>query len=124
MSVIVKVLTKGSKTAVYTEDGEQKRFTFEAGRNKVSDDLWKKVKNTDFIKNKLRKDEMTISMHVEAEEEILETKIVDWEKAEAFIGQDDGKDLMAEYALEFGIKLRKNLNISNMLEEFKEKAEV
>lgn len=120
MSVIVKNLTNGMRTASYKDDkGIPKSVTLEPGRNKLSDELWAKIKGTDFIKRKLKFDELTVSEHKEEEEKLVEVEPLDLVKLESFIGEEDSKELIQEYADQWGIKLNGRKTSANMIEDFK-----
>ncbi len=125
MKYIVKVLTGGSKTATYLDDeGKVCYYEFKQGRNLVGEEIWNKVKDSPFIKRKLRHDEMTVSEHTEDVVAPASVKDgIDLSIAEGYVGKEDGKDLLAEYAGKFGYKLKKNMNIDNMLKDLKAQVE-
>lgn len=122
MSIIVKVMGAGTKTATYMDGSEVKHITLLPGRNKLTDQEWDCIKDTPMIEKKLRYDEITFSEMVEPKAVAPKEKI-DMEKAEAFVGLEDGKDMLFEYAKGFGYHLRKNMNIDNMLKDLKAKIE-
>lgn len=117
MSVIVKVLGAGTKTATYMEGDELKHIVLKTGRNKLSDADWDKIKNTPMIEKKLKFDEITFSDLVEPKAPVKPTSKPDLEVAKEFIGKEDGKDLIYDYAKEFDIILKRNMNIDNMFKD-------
>lgn len=120
MSVLVKNLTNGMRTATYKDaKGLPKKVVFEPGRNRISDELWDAVKGTDFIKLKLRKDELTVSTHTEESEVIVAIDPLDPEVLEGFIGKDDAKEYIQEYADAWGIKLNPRKTSVNMIADLK-----
>lgn len=120
MSVIVKNLTNGTRTAVYqNKKGVTKYVALEPGRNQISDELWASIKDSDFIKRKLKYDQLTVSEHKEEEEKLVEVAPLDLEKLESLVGQEDAKELIQEYADDWGIELSKRKTSANMIEDFK-----
>lgn len=122
MSVLVKNTTSGWKTVTWLEGKELKKFTFESGRNRISDDLWDKIKDTDFIKKKLKYDQLTISIHKEEEEIVVPVATYDEEYVDGLVGKEDAKQMLAEYAKQFGIDLsiKGNKKIDTLVKDFKE----
>lgn len=120
MSVLVKNLTNGLRTVSYKDSkGLPKQVTFTPGRNRISDDLWAAVKDTDFVKRKLRFDELTVSDHTEESEVITAVDPLDLEVLESFVGQEDAKELIQEYADGWEIKLNGRKTSANMIEDLK-----
>ena len=58
-----------------------------------------------------------ISLETELVEDSLE---VDWGKVDSFPNTKEGKDSLEAYAVPFGIDLKKNKSLKNMISDFKE----
>lgn len=122
MKYVIKNTTKSVKTATYkNKAGKIERVVLKPGRNLLSVGDWERIKNTPFILNKLKRDQLTFSEMPDAEDVYVDK--ISLEKAAEFLGKEDGKDLLAEYAEKFGYKLKKNMNIDNMLKDLKEQVE-
>lgn len=114
---IVKNLTKGTKTACYFSGDTRCDVVFTPGYNSIDEEVWEKIAATQFMKNKLKFDEMTVSFH--EEEVAVDGPEIDMAVAEGFIGSPDSKDLLWSYAKKFGYELSKRKNTDNMLTDLK-----
>lgn len=116
MSVVIKNSHKASIQIRYKEMGSIKSMMFQPGRNVITDSQYKDISNHSGFVKYVNKDVFTINR--EGAVAKAPVKDPDFDYVETLIGQEDGKDILKEYALGWSIILNKKNTIENMVADF------
>jgi len=122
MGIIVKNQSLSTIEIRYRGENPEegmKSMIFQPGRNILQPADWDKVRDHSGFVKYVNKDMFTINTEGEIAQKPAAK--VDWTYVENLAGNEDGKDIMKEYALGFSIVLNKKMNFENMLGDFKEK---
>lgn len=116
MSVVVKNQNKATIEIRYKNMNSLKSILFQPGRNVLSDSLYKDISTHSGFVRYVNKDVFTINREGAVAKAAI--KEPDFDYVETLIGQEDGKDILKEYALAWSIILNKKNTIENMVADF------
>ena len=121
MSVIIK--SQGKATVEFRIAGEDglKSIMVQPGRNIVEMDVYTKLKNHSGFQSFVNRDIITIN--TEGALARKPSKEPDFAYVDSLAGNEDGKDIIKEYALGWSITLNKKNTVENMISDFKEQYE-
>ena len=122
MSVIVKSTDKSTNEFKVLTEGTMKSVMIKSGRNILDESVYESLKGHDGFVSFVNRDVITINTEGAIAKKAADKP--DFTYAEGLIGQEDGKDVLKEYALAWSINLNKKNSIANMLADFKEQYEV
>lgn len=121
MSVIVKSQANATyEFRVRSGDG-LKSIMIQPGRNIINEDVYESLKKHSGFEGFVNRDVITIN--TEGAVARKAAKDPDFSYVDGLVGQEDGKDIIKEYALGWDIKLNKKNNVENMIADFKEQYE-
>lgn len=118
MSVVIK--SASNATIEYRLRGAKglESVYVQPGRNIVSEEKYDKLSAHGGFKRDVNNDLITINTAGGVAKQAA--KEPDFSYVEGLAGQEDGKDILKEYALAWDIKLSKKNTIEKMIEQFKE----
>ena len=121
MSIVIKSQAKATNEFRYLDGDDMKSIMIQPGRNVVNEDIYDILKAHSGFKSYVDKDLITINTEGAVAKKAA--KEPDFSYVESLAGQEDGKDIIKEYALAWNINLNKKKTVESMIAEFKEKYE-
>ena len=120
MSVVIKSQSKATIEVRYRadENTEMKSIMIQPGRNIVTKEKYEILKNHGGFNRLVNRDMITINTEGAAAQRAAAEP--DFGYVETLRGQEDGKDIIKEYALAWDIVLNKKNTIDNMIVMFRE----
>jgi hypothetical protein len=121
MSVVVKSQSKATiefRVAVGNGLGS---IIIQPGRNILTEENYDSLKQHDDFKRRVNND--TITINTEGSVAKKAAAEPDFNYVDSLLGNEDGKDIIKEYALAWDIKLNKKNTIENLIADFKEQYE-
>lgn len=119
MGIIVKNADASVSIIKYKEDDIMKSLHLKPGRNILTQATWDKIKDHSGFKRLINTDKVTIN--TEGDVAKAPASKADFVYVESLAGNEDGKDILKEYALGYDIVLNKKMTFENMLSDFKKK---
>ena len=121
MSVVIKSQAKATNEFRYMVEDNMQSIMIQPGRNVVNEDIYEILKDHTGFVNYVNKDIITINTEGAIAKKAA--KEPDFSYVEGLAGNEDGKDVIKEYALAWNINLNKKKNVENMIADFKEQYE-
>jgi len=121
MSVVIKSQSKATIEFRILVKGNLKSIMVQPGRNVVNEDIYLELKAHSGFESFVNRDIITINTEGAVAQKAA--KDPDFSYVEGLIGNEDGKDVIKEYALAWDIKLNKKQTVENMIADFKEQYE-
>jgi hypothetical protein len=121
MSVVIKSQAKATNEFRVLEDGNMKSIMIQPGRNVVNEDVYESLKAHSGFESFVNRDIITINTVGAIAKKAA--KEPDFTYVEGLAGNEDGKDVIKEYALAWNINLNKKKTVENMILDFKEQYE-
>lgn len=116
MSVVIKSQAKATNEFRMLEDGKMKSIMIQPGRNVVDESVYENLKEHSGFVSFINRDVITIN--TEGKTARKPSKEPDFVYVESLAGNEDGKDVIKEYALQWNIKLNKKNTVENMITTF------
>lgn len=121
MSVVIKSQAKASNEFRIMDDGNMKSVMIQPGRNIVNEDIYEKLQEHSGFVGLVNNDTITINTAGAVAKKAAAEP--DMTYVDSLAGQEDGKDVLKEYALAWSVVLNKKMSIANMIADFKEQYE-
>ena len=121
MSVVIKSSSKATNEFRVRVDGKIKSIMIQPERNVVNEDIYDALKEHSGFDSFVNRDIITINTAGKVAKK--PAKEPDFVYVESLVGNEDGKDVIKEYALGWNITLNKKKNVENMIIDFKEQYE-
>lgn len=117
MSVVIKSQHKASIEFRVWLGEKLGSVMIQPGRNIVTEETYESLKEQGSFKNYVNRDVITIN--TEGATAKSPAKEPDFNYVDSLVGNEDGKDIIKEYALAWNIKLNKKNTIENLIADFK-----
>lgn len=121
MSVVIKSQAKATNEFRIMKGDELTSVMIQPGRNIVNEDIYDTLKGHSGFISFVNRDVITINTEGAVAKKAAATP--DFSYVDSLAGQEDGKDIIKEYALAWNINLNKKMNVENMIASFKEQYE-
>ena len=117
MSVVIKSQTKATIEFRVLDGTNMKSLLIQPGRNIVKEETYELLKNHDGFSRYINRDVITINTEGAVAKQ--PAKEPDFNYVDSLAGNEDGKDIIKEYALAWNINLNKKNTVENMIVAFK-----
>ncbi len=121
MSVVIKSQAKATNEFRVLSGEDLISIMIQPGRNIVNEDIYEKLKEHSGFESFVNRDVITINTEGTVAKKAA--KEPDFSYVDGLVGNEDGKDVIKEYALAWNINLNKKMNVENMIADFKEQYE-